>query len=182
MTVATAPGQTLARSGSLAEPGRTWRLSVPERLDRWTRQSIWLVIVVNMLGDRWAEARETSERPAEPVPREEPAEPREEPAEPAPKRRLSFSQRMDHWTRQVVWLMIVAKMPSERRFQTGVITGVIGALALSTLAKDNQARPVRRALAWYNVHGQIQEVKELAQAVDALKPVEMLEAATTRSE
>lgn len=170
MTVATAPGQTLARSGSLAEPGWAWRLSVPERLDRWTRQSIWLVIVLNMLGDRRAEARETSERTAEPVPREEPAEP-------APKRRLSFSQRMDHWTRQVVWLMIVAKMPGERRFQTGVITGVIGALALSTLAKDNQARPVRRAIAWYNVHGQIQEVTELGQ-----KPVKMLEAASTRSE
>jgi hypothetical protein len=175
MTVATAPGQTLATPGSPAEPELTWQLSAPGRVDRWTRQVVWLMIVANMLDALRAEARATSESPAEPAPRQEPAEP-------APKRRLSFSERMDHWTRQVVWLMIIAKMPSERRFQTGLITTVIGAAAVASLAKANQVQPVRRAIAWYNVHGQIEDVKAMAHAVEALKPVEMLEAATTRTE
>ena len=49
-----------------------------------------------------------------------------------------------------VWLAVVIRILGDRRFQASVITGVIGVYALVSVIKSNQARPVRRALHWYN--------------------------------
>ena len=89
------------------------------------------------------------------------------PAGPGPAR-LSFLDRM---TRYWVWVAVVAHiMLRDRRFQASVITGAIGAFALGSLTKNNQARPLRRATAWYNVHGQIHDIEVLNQGRRALKP------------
>ena len=42
-----------------------------------------------------------------------------------------------------------------------VITGVIGTYALTSVTKNNQARPVRRVVAWYNVRGEVQAMEAL---------------------
>ena len=49
----------------------------------------------------------------------------------------------------------------DRRFQVGVITRVIEAVALASLVKNNEARPVRRFISWYDKLG---ASKELARA------------------
>lgn len=58
--------------------------------------------------------------------------------------------RSDRMVRYGVWLAVVIRILGDRRFQASVITGVIGAYALVSVIKSNQARPVRRALHWYN--------------------------------
>jgi hypothetical protein len=58
----------------------------------------------------------------------------------------------------------------DRRFQTTVITGVIGTYALASAIKNNQAQPVRRAVAWYNVRGEVRDMKVLRRGRRALKP------------
>ena len=89
------------------------------------------------------------------------------PAGPGPAR-LSFPDRM---TRYGVWVAVVAHMVlRDRRFQASVITGAIGAFALGSLTKNNQARPLRRATAWYNVHGQLHDVEVLHRGQRALEP------------
>ncbi len=66
-----------------------------------------------------------------------------------------------------IWLAVVTRILGDRRFQATVITGVIGAYALASLIKNNQARPVRRAAAWYE---RIGGSKELHRAQRALEP------------
>lgn len=97
----------------------------------------------------------------------------------APRR--SVPHRMDRWTRSSIWLAIVANMLGDRRFHARVVTGVIGACAAASLLKNNQARPVRRAITWYNVRSQIQDVKVVQQAARVL-PGDMLEAESSRPE
>lgn len=147
-----------------AERGLTRRFSVSRRLDRWTRDGVWVMIMANTLDDLRAQARPASEGPAEPVPAEEPAES-------GPERRVSLSARVEGLTRYGVWLVVMSNLPGERRFQVGLITKVVGALAVASLLKNNQARPVRRAINWYNVRSQVEEVKE-----------KVLEVATTHPE
>jgi len=57
------------------------------------------------------------------------------------------------------WIMLakVSRVLRDRRFQERVITAAIGAVALAQLGRDNQARPVRRAAAWYTKLGVSEE-------------------------
>jgi hypothetical protein len=54
----------------------------------------------------------------------------------------------------------------DSRFHAAVITRAIGAVALASLVKNNQARPVRRTVSWYNKLG---ASRELARAGSALE-------------
>ena len=88
------------------------------------------------------------------------------PAESGPAR-PSFPQRM---ARYGIWIAVIMHIVlRDRRFQATVITGVIGAYALGSVTKNNQARPVRRAVAWYNVQSQAHDVKVLRRGRRALK-------------
>jgi hypothetical protein len=70
-----------------------------------------------------------------------------------------------------VWVAVITHIIlHDRRFQAAVITAAIGAYALTGVAKDNQVRPVRRAVAWYNAQGQIHDMKTLHRGRRALKP------------
>ncbi len=57
----------------------------------------------------------------------------------------------------------------DRRFHATVITGAIGAVALAGLAKNNQLRPVRRAVHWYSKLGARQELARAGQALERTK-------------
>jgi hypothetical protein len=61
-------------------------------------------------------------------------------------RRPGLPQRM---VRDGIWLAVLTHILGDRRFEATVITRAIGAYALGSLIKNNQARPVRRATAWY---------------------------------
>jgi hypothetical protein len=67
------------------------------------------------------------------------------------------------------WIVLatVRHILRDRRFQQSVIMGAIAVVALGQLGRDNQARPVRRAAAWYQGRGVIEE---LARVRDALEP------------
>ena len=89
------------------------------------------------------------------------------PAEPGPAR-PGFLDRM---TRYGVWAAVITQIVlRDRRFQASAITGAIGAYALGSLTKNNQARPLRRATAWYNVQGQVHDMEVLHRGRRALKP------------
>ena len=89
------------------------------------------------------------------------------PAEPGPAR-PSLPDRM---ARYGIWLAVITHiLLHDRRFQATVITGVIGTYALVSVIKNNQARPVRRAVAWYNVQGEVHGMKVLHRGRQALKP------------
>ena len=75
------------------------------------------------------------------------------PAESGPARRPG-SERM---VRYGVWIAVMTRSLGDRRLQTRVITGAVGAYALASLIKNNQLRPVRRAAAWYERLGAIKE-------------------------
>jgi hypothetical protein len=68
-----------------------------------------------------------------------------------------------------IWLAIAARGLGDRRFQASVITRVLGAYALASVIKNNQAQPVRRAAAWYNRLGDPRDIQRLHQAREALK-------------
>src|SRR5690242_1420442 len=79
----------------------------------------------------------------------------------------------DRMARYGVWAAVLTHIVlHDRRFQATVITGAIGAYALGKVTKDNQARPLRRVTAWYNVQGQVHEAKGLRRGRRALKPGE----------
>ena len=87
-------------------------------------------------------------------------------AEPGPARSLP-----DRMARYGIWLAVITHiLLHDRRFQATVITGVIGTYALASVIKNNQAQPVRRAVAWYNVRGEVHDIKVLHSARGALKP------------
>ena len=89
------------------------------------------------------------------------------PAEPGPAR----PGLPDRMARYGVWVAVLAHIVlHDRRFQASVITRAIGAYALGHVAKNNQARPLRRVTAWYNVQGQIHDMEVLHQGRRALKP------------
>ena len=89
------------------------------------------------------------------------------PAGPGPAR-VSFPDRM---TRYGVWVAVIGHMVlRDRRFHASVITGAIGSFALGSLTKNNQARPLRRVTAWYNVQGQVHDMEVLHRGRQALKP------------
>jgi hypothetical protein len=77
----------------------------------------------------------------------------------------------------VVLAVVVHLLLHDRRFHVAVITGAIGAVALADLIKNNQARPVRRVVHWYNKVGASHELarghprarQELARAGQALE-------------
>ena len=69
-----------------------------------------------------------------------------------------------------IWLAVITHiLLHDRRFQATVITGVIGTYALVSVIKNNQARPVRRAVAWYNVRGEVHGMKVLHRGRRALE-------------
>jgi hypothetical protein len=77
----------------------------------------------------------------------------------------------DRMARYGIWLAVITRiLLHDRRFHATVITGVIGTYALASVIKNNQARPVRRAVAWYNVRGEVQGMKVLHRGRRALKP------------
>lgn len=65
------------------------------------------------------------------------------------------------------WLAVVTRSLGDRRFPAYVITRAIGAYALGSLIKNNQARPVRRAAQWYTSLG---ASKKRGRARQALEP------------
>ena len=86
------------------------------------------------------------------------------PAEPGPAR----AGLRDRMARYGIWVAVITHIVlRDRRFHATVITGVIGAYALGSAAKNNQARPVRRAASWYKRHG---VSHELARVREALEP------------
>ena len=88
------------------------------------------------------------------------------PAEPGPAR----PGRPDRMARYGIWVAVITHIVlHDRRFHATVITGVIGAYALGSVAKNNQARPVRRAVAWYDVQSQAHDVKVLSRGRRALR-------------
>jgi hypothetical protein len=88
------------------------------------------------------------------------------PAEPGPAR-AGLPERM---ARYGVWVAVLGHIVlHDRRFQASVITRAIGAYALGSVTKNNQARPVRRAVAWYNVQSQAHDVKVLRRGRRALR-------------
>ena len=69
-----------------------------------------------------------------------------------------------------IWLAVITHiLLRDRRFHATVITGVIGTYALASVIKNNQARPVRRAVAWYNVRGEVHGMEVLHRGRRALK-------------
>jgi hypothetical protein len=79
----------------------------------------------------------------------------------------------DRMARYGIWIAVLTHIVlHDRRFQAAVITGAIGAYALGSVTKNNQARPLRRVTAWYNVQGQVHDVKVLHRGRRALKPGE----------
>jgi len=94
-----------------------------------------------------------------------------------PVRTEGFRQRMVRY-----WIMLatVTHVLRDRRFQSKAITVAIGAVALTQLGRDNQARPLRRATGWYSRLGVTQELVRVAEAlepvVEALEPGKIVEA------
>lgn len=87
-------------------------------------------------------------------------------AEPGPAR-PSLPDRM---VRYGTWIAVLGHIVlHDRRFQAAVITGAIGAYALGSVTKNNQARPLRRAIHWYNMEGQIHDA-EVPHTRQAVKP------------
>ena len=91
-----------------------------------------------------------------------------------PVRKESFRQRM---VRRWIMLATVTDVLRDRRFQDKAITVVIGAVALAQLGRDNQARPVRRAAAWYSKLGVKEELAKVGEALELAKVSEALELA-----
>ena len=89
-----------------------------------------------------------------------------------PVRTQSFRQRMvGRW----IMLATVTEVLRDRRFQEKAITVVIGAVALAQLGRDNQARPVRRAAAWYSKLGVKEELAKVSETLELAKVSEALE-------
>ena len=88
------------------------------------------------------------------------------PAEPGPAR----AGLRDRMARYGIWVAVITHIVlRDRRFHATVITGVIGAYALGSVTKNNQARPLRRVTAWYNVQGQVHGAKGLRRGRRALR-------------
>jgi hypothetical protein len=97
---------------------------------------------------------------------------------PQPERQMRTQGTPEQGVRYAILLAAVAHMLlRDRRFHTVVVMRVIGAVALASVVKNNEARPVRRFVSWYNrlgggralarVHSLTHE--ELARAGQALE-------------
>jgi hypothetical protein len=100
---------------------------------------------------------------------------------PPPERQVRAQGAQQQTDRSYIVLAALAHaLLYDRRFHATVITRAIGAVALASLVKNNQARPVRRALHWYNKLGGSWKLararprvrRELASAGQALEPGE----------
>jgi hypothetical protein len=89
-----------------------------------------------------------------------------EPGPPAP----GLPQRMEGMVRYGIWVTVLIRALGDRRFLASVVTGAIGGYALFSLIKNNQARPMRRVVYWYNVKGDIHDARMLHRARQAVKP------------
>ena len=70
-----------------------------------------------------------------------------------------------------IWLAVMTHvLLHDRRFQVTVVTGVIVSYALASVGKNNQARPVRRTVGWYNAQGHVHDTKVRHRGRRALKP------------
>jgi hypothetical protein len=77
----------------------------------------------------------------------------------------------------IVLAAVVHLVLHDRRFHVAVITGAIGTYALTSVIKNNQARPMRRTIHWYGklgaskklARGHQQARQELARAGQALQ-------------
>ena len=76
----------------------------------------------------------------------------------------------DRMVRYGILLAVAARSLGGRRFQASVITGAIGVYALASVIKNNQAQPVRRVVHWYNVKGEVHDMKVLHDARQAVRP------------
>ena len=86
------------------------------------------------------------------------------------ERRPTRASLPDRMAKYGIWVAVITHIVlRDRRFHATVITGVIGAYALGSVTKNNQARPVRRAVAWYNVQDQAHDVKVLRRGRRALR-------------
>ena len=92
----------------------------------------------------------------------------EGPAGPGPTRKARQPSRLDGAVRKGVWLAVAARGLGDRRFLTSVITGAIGSYALVRVIKSNQTRTVRRVVQWYNVKGEVHDMKALHDARQAV--------------
>ena len=78
---------------------------------------------------------------------------------PQPERQVLAQGGYQQMVRYGIVLAALAHiMLRDRRFHVAVITGTIGAVALASLIKNNQARPVRRAASWYEKLGDSQKL------------------------
>jgi hypothetical protein len=91
-------------------------------------------------------------------------------AEPRPAGKARPPGLPDRVVRYGIWLAVLTRSLGDRRFQASVITAAIGAYALASVIKNNQARPVRRAIRWYSMEGQIRDAKGLHRARQAVQP------------
>lgn len=97
---------------------------------------------------------------------------------PQPERQVRAQGAHQQMVRYGILLAAVAHvLLRDRRFRATVITGAIGAVALASLVKNNQVRPVRRAVHWYDKIGASRELarvhprarQELARTGQALE-------------
>jgi ABC-type phosphate/phosphonate transport system permease subunit len=73
---------------------------------------------------------------------------------PQPERQVRAQGAHQQMVRYGILLAAVAHvLVRDRRFRATVITGAIGAVALASLVKNNQVRPVRRVAHWYKELG-----------------------------
>jgi hypothetical protein len=63
-----------------------------------------------------------------------------------------FSDRM---VRYGIWFAVAARCLGDRRVQASIVTGAIGTYALASVFKNNQARPMRRMVRWYNTRSRL---------------------------
>jgi hypothetical protein len=70
-------------------------------------------------------------------------------AGPGPERQARRPSSADRMIRYGIWLAVAARGLGDQRFQTNVITRILGAYALVSVLKNNEKRPVRRTLDWY---------------------------------
>jgi hypothetical protein len=89
------------------------------------------------------------------------------PAESGSARQAGWPSPPDRMVKYAIWLAVLTRALGDHRLQAGVITRAIGAYALGSLIKNNQARPGRRPAHWYTRLG---ASKELHRARQALEP------------
>jgi hypothetical protein len=83
---------------------------------------------------------------------------------PRPDRQVRAQGAHQQTVRYCILLAALARvLLHDRRFHVTVIAGVIGTVALADLIKNNQARPVRRAVHWYTKAGASRELARVRQ-------------------